>query len=192
MATFVEILRNEFPQLDAELLQYVTDVIDSGRGDFESESDLFEAVGEVLQDVSRDTKDDDDIRDICQRIYRSMCLENHLLPTQNQVLLQAPIQLSQISDSYDADPQIQNVLLMKKDQSSAIDVKKLEKAEAKLKSKLEKRSERDSQKGNGNLVMEEASASQAASKKENRIESSGKNKSYDIRIENFDVSFGER
>ncbi|PIO36116.1 hypothetical protein AB205_0151780 [Aquarana catesbeiana] len=40
--------------------------------------------------------------------------------------------------------------------------------------------------------MEEASASQAASKKENRIESSGKNKSYDIRIENFDVSFGER
>ncbi|XP_063772660.1 ATP-binding cassette sub-family F member 3 [Pseudophryne corroboree] len=40
--------------------------------------------------------------------------------------------------------------------------------------------------------MEEASASQAGSKKENRIESSGKNKSYDIRIENFDVSFGER
>ncbi|MEE6528797.1 hypothetical protein FKM82_017415, partial [Ascaphus truei] len=40
--------------------------------------------------------------------------------------------------------------------------------------------------------MEEASASQAASKKENRMESSGKNKSYDIRIENFDVSFGER
>ncbi|XP_041418199.1 uncharacterized protein LOC495035 isoform X1 [Xenopus laevis] len=83
-------------------------------------------------------------------------------------------------------------MLLKKDQSSIVDVKRLEKAEAKLKSKLEKRTERDFQKASGNVVMEEASASQAASKKENRIESSGKNKSYDIRIENFDVSFGER
>ncbi|KAM5164394.1 ATP-binding cassette sub-family F member 3 [Mantella aurantiaca] len=191
MATFVEILRNEFPQLDTELFQYVTDVLDSGRSDFESENDLFEAVGELLQDVSGDTKDDDDIKDICQRMYRTMKLENHKVPSQDQVLLEAPIQLSQITE-YEVDPQILNVLLMKKGQTSTVDVKKLEKAEAKLKSKQEKRSERDSQKVGGNVVMEEASASQAASKKENRIESSGKNKSYDIRIENFDVSFGER
>ncbi|XP_075058521.1 ATP-binding cassette sub-family F member 3 [Mixophyes fleayi] len=191
MATFVEILRSEFPQLDAELFQYVTDVLDSGRSDFESENDLFEAVGELLQDVSGDTKDDEDIKDICLRMYRTMRMENHHVPSQTQVLLEAPIQLSQITD-YDVDPQILNVLLMKKDPSSTVNVKKLEKAEAKLKSKQEKRSERDSQKVGGNVVMEEASASQAASKKENRIESSGKNKSYDIRIENFDVSFGER
>ncbi|KAG9493842.1 hypothetical protein GDO78_001621 [Eleutherodactylus coqui] len=191
MATFVEILRSEFPQLDAELFQYVTDVLDSGQSDFESENDLFEAVGELLQDVSGDTKDDDDIRDICQRMFRTMRMENHHVSSQAQVLLDAPIQLSQITD-YDVDPQVLSVLLMKKDQSSTVDVKKLEKAEAKLKAKQEKRSERETQKGGGNVVMEEASASQAASKKENRIESSGKNKSYDIRIENFDVSFGER
>ncbi|XP_069830658.1 ATP-binding cassette sub-family F member 3 [Dendropsophus ebraccatus] len=190
MATFVEILRSEFPQLDAELFQYVTDVLDSGQSDFESENDLFEAVGELLQDVSGDTKDDDDIRDICQRMYRTMRMENHQVPSQ-QVLLDAPIQLSQITE-YDVDPQVLSVLLMKKDQSSTVDARKLEKAEAKLKAKQEKRSERETQKGGGNIVMEEASASQAASKKENRIESSGKNKSYDIRIENFDVSFGER
>lgn len=41
-------------------------------------------------------------------------------------------------------------------------------------------------------VLEEASASQASSKKENRVDQSGKSRSYDIRIENFDVSFGER
>lgn len=41
-------------------------------------------------------------------------------------------------------------------------------------------------------VLEEASASQASSKKDNRVDQSGKNRSYDIRIENFDVSFGER
>ncbi|XP_044146615.1 ATP-binding cassette sub-family F member 3 [Bufo gargarizans] len=191
MATFVEILRSEFPQLDAELLQYVTDVLDSGQSDFESENDLFEAVGELLQDVSGDTKDDNDIRDICQRMYRTMRMENNHVPSHAQVLLDAPIQLSQIAD-YDVGGEVLSVLLMKKDQSSTVNVKKLEKAEAKLKAKQEKRSERDTQKGNGNVVMEEASASQAGNKKENRIESSGKNKSYDIRIENFDVSFGER
>lgn len=41
-------------------------------------------------------------------------------------------------------------------------------------------------------VLEEASASQASSKKDSRVDMSGKNRSYDIRIENFDVSFGER
>uniref|UniRef100_A0A8C3KLV5 ATP-binding cassette sub-family F member 3 n=1 Tax=Calidris pygmaea TaxID=425635 RepID=A0A8C3KLV5_9CHAR len=73
-----------------------------------------------------------------------------------------------------------------------VNAKKLEKAEARLKAKQDKRMERDSLKTSGPLVLEEASASQAASKKETRMESSGKNKSYDVRIENFDVSFGER
>ena len=41
-------------------------------------------------------------------------------------------------------------------------------------------------------VLEEASASQASNKKDTRIDLSGRNRSYDIRIENFDVSFGER
>ncbi|XP_071608599.1 ATP-binding cassette sub-family F member 3 isoform X2 [Heliangelus exortis] len=73
-----------------------------------------------------------------------------------------------------------------------VNAKKLEKAEARLKAKQDKKMERDSLKSTGPLVLEEASASQASSKKETRMESSGKNKSYDVRIENFDVSFGER
>lgn len=44
----------------------------------------------------------------------------------------------------------------------------------------------------GLSVLEEASASQASSKKEGRADQAGKNRTYDIRIENFDVSFGER
>ncbi|XP_030312066.1 ATP-binding cassette sub-family F member 3 isoform X2 [Calypte anna] len=73
-----------------------------------------------------------------------------------------------------------------------VNAKKLEKAEARLKAKQDKKMERDSLKSTGPVVLEEASASQASSKKETRMESSGKNKSYDVRIENFDVSFGER
>ncbi|XP_039453912.1 ATP-binding cassette sub-family F member 3 isoform X2 [Oreochromis aureus] len=82
--------------------------------------------------------------------------------------------------------------MMRRAQNTTVDAKKLEKAEAKLKAKHERRSEKDSQKASGPLVLEEASASQASSKKDSRVDQSGKNRSYDIRIENFDVSFGER
>uniref|UniRef100_A0A673HST9 ABC transporter domain-containing protein n=1 Tax=Sinocyclocheilus rhinocerous TaxID=307959 RepID=A0A673HST9_9TELE len=125
MAAYVQILKNEFPQIDSELFDYITAVLDSGVSDFEDGDEVFDAIGDVLQET--------------------------------------------------------------------VDAKKLEKAEAKLKAKHERRNEKDSQKSSSSpLVLEEASASQASSKKENRVDSSGKNRSYDIRIENFDVSFGER
>ncbi|KAG8001719.1 ATP-binding cassette sub-family F member 3, partial [Nibea albiflora] len=83
---------------------------------------------------------------------------------------------------------IQGIWVMKRSQNTTVDAKKLEKAEAKLKAKHERRNEKDSQKSSSPLVLEEASASQASSKKDNRVDQSGKNRSYDIRIENFDVS----
>ncbi|XP_058044430.1 ATP-binding cassette sub-family F member 3 [Ahaetulla prasina] len=187
-----EILRREFPELDGEMFEYVTGVLHSGSSDFETVDDLFEAVGELLQDVSRDSKDDVDIRAICQRMFNTLHLENENSPSSRQVLLDAPIQLSKITDNYDSSLDLLPGLLLKRDQTSMVNARKLEKAEARLKAKQCKKQERDSVKSGGPLVLEEASASQAASKKENRLEMSGKNKSYDVRIENFDVSFGER
>uniref|UniRef100_A0A3B5M5W2 Uncharacterized protein n=1 Tax=Xiphophorus couchianus TaxID=32473 RepID=A0A3B5M5W2_9TELE len=163
MATYVDILKREFPEIDTELFDYITGVLDSGASDFEDGEEVFDAIGGVLQDVSADSKNEDDVRDI----YPSM--NNHHHP-QKQMLLDAPVQLSQMS---------------------TVDAKKLEKAEAKLKAKNERRTERDTQKATG-PVLEEASASQASNKKESRADQSGKNRSYDIRIENFDISFGER
>uniref|UniRef100_A0A452TI93 ATP binding cassette subfamily F member 3 n=1 Tax=Ursus maritimus TaxID=29073 RepID=A0A452TI93_URSMA len=142
MATCAEILRSEFPEIDGQVFDYVTGVLHSGSADFESVDDLVEAVGELLQEVSGDSKDDAGIRAVCQRMYNTL-----------------------------------------------LNAKKLEKAEARLKAKQERRSEKDTLKTSP-LVLEEASASQAGSRKESRLESSGKNKSYDVRIENFDVSFG--
>ncbi|XP_032659748.1 ATP-binding cassette sub-family F member 3 [Chelonoidis abingdonii] len=192
MASCAEILRSEFPELDGEMFAYVTGILHSGSADFESVDDLFEAVGELLQEVSRDSKDDEDIRDICQRMYNILHLDEENSRGCSQVLLDAPIQLSKITDNYDSGVDLLPTLLLKRDQNSMVNAKKLEKAEAKLKAKQNKRTERDSLNPAGLLVLEEASASQASSKKETRMESSGKNKSYDVRIENFDVSFGER
>ncbi|NXL49133.1 ABCF3 protein, partial [Podilymbus podiceps] len=193
MASCADILRSEFPDLDSEVFAYVTGILHGSGADFESVDELVEAVGELLREVSQDAKDDGAIREICQRLFNTLQLDEGRAQRCSQVLLDAPIQLSQITDGYaDAGVDLLPGLLLKRGQTSMVNTKKLEKAEARLKAKQDKRMERDSLKSSGPLVLEEASASQAASKKETRMESSGKNKSYDVRIENFDVSFGER
>ncbi|KAM4895138.1 ATP-binding cassette sub-family F member 3 isoform 2-T2 [Sylvia borin] len=193
MASCADILRSEFPDLDGELFAYVTGILHGSGADFESVDELEEAVGELLREVSQDTKDDGAIREICQRLFNTLQLDEGQAQRCSQVLLDAPIQLSQITDGYgDSNADLLPGLLLKRGQTSMVNAKKLEKAEARLKAKQDKRLERDSLKSSGPVVLEEASASQASSKKETRMESSGKNKSYDVRIENFDVSFGER
>uniref|UniRef100_A0A673HUX2 ABC transporter domain-containing protein n=1 Tax=Sinocyclocheilus rhinocerous TaxID=307959 RepID=A0A673HUX2_9TELE len=182
MAAYVQILKNEFPQIDSELFDYITAVLDSGVSDFEDGDEVFDAIGDVLQEVG--DKNEDDIREICFQMFNTLQLTK-CDSGQQQMLLEAPVQLSQVSA--DAGETTVNVFILF---YYTVDAKKLEKAEAKLKAKHERRNEKDSQKSSS--VLEEASASQASSKKENRVDSSGKNRSYDIRIENFDVSFGER
>lgn len=75
-----------------------------------------------------------------------------------------------------------------------MDAKKLEKAEAKLKQKQENRGEPGSGKSNDvPLSLETATVSQVISKKDNRMEAKGgTNRTNDIRIENFDVAYGDR
>ncbi|XP_019723436.1 ATP-binding cassette sub-family F member 3 isoform X2 [Hippocampus comes] len=191
-AAYVEILRSEFPDIDSELFDYITGVLDGCGADFEDGEEVFEAVGGVLQEVSADTKNEDDVRGICLRMFNTLRLSG-CPASQRQVLLDAPVQLSQMSpDTTLANDDVQGIWMMKRPQNTMVDTKKLEKAEAKLKAKHERRNEKDSHKAPGPLVLEEASASQASSKKEGRADQAGKNRSYDIRIENFDVSFGER
>ncbi|XP_056139288.1 ATP-binding cassette sub-family F member 3 [Lampris incognitus] len=192
MATYVEILKSEFAEMDTEVFEYITGVLDSGGPDFEDGEEVFEAIGGVLQEVSADSKNEEDIRDICLQMFNTLQV-NNCHSSHKQVLLDAPVQLSQISaECGPAANDVQGIWMMKRSQNTTVDVKKLEKAEAKLKAKHDRRNEKDSQKTASPLVLEEASASQASSKKDSRVDQSGKSRSYDIRIENFDVSFGER
>ncbi|KAJ7995127.1 hypothetical protein DPEC_G00241340 [Dallia pectoralis] len=192
MATYVDILKSEFPEIDTEVFEYITSVLDSGGAEFEDGEEVYDAIGGLLQGSSADCKNEEDIRDICQLMYDTLKLTNGYAGSK-QVLLDTPVQLSQISaDSVSANNDVQGIWMMKRGQNTTVDARKLEKAEAKLKQKQGRRNERDSQKTTSPIVLEEASASQASSKKDSRVELSGKNRSYDIRIENFDVSFGER
>uniref|UniRef100_A0A8C7K7C3 ATP-binding cassette sub-family F member 3 n=1 Tax=Oncorhynchus kisutch TaxID=8019 RepID=A0A8C7K7C3_ONCKI len=182
MATYVDILKSEFPEIDTEVFEYITGVLDCGGAEFEDGEEVYDAIGGLLQGSSADCKNEDDIRDICQQMFNTLKLSNGHAASK-QVLLDTPVQLSQISAECGTSAG---------DLGLTVDARKLEKAEAKLKQKQGRRNERDSQKTTSPLVLEEASASQASSKKDSRVDLSGKNRTYDIRIENFDVSFGER
>uniref|UniRef100_A0A674A6X1 ATP-binding cassette sub-family F member 3 n=1 Tax=Salmo trutta TaxID=8032 RepID=A0A674A6X1_SALTR len=172
MATYVDILKSEFPEIDTEVFEYITGVLDCGGVEFEDGEEVYDAIGGLLQGSSADCKNEDDIRDICQQMFNTLKLQL----CSYVILLSTSSTLSSFTHT---PPQ-------------TVDARKLEKAEAKLKQKQGRRNERDSQKTTNPLVLEEASASQASSKKDSRVDLSGKNRSYDIRIENFDVSFGER
>lgn len=71
-----------------------------------------------------------------------------------------------------------------------MDAKKLEKAEAKLQQKQQK--QKDSKLPVTAPVLQTATASQVTSKKDSKLEAKGTNRTQDIRIENFDIAYGDR
>ena len=71
-----------------------------------------------------------------------------------------------------------------------VDAKKLEKAEAKLQQKQQK--QKDLKVPVSAPVLQTATASQVTSKKDSKLEAKGTNRTQDIRIENFDIAYGDR
>lgn len=76
-----------------------------------------------------------------------------------------------------------------------VDARKIEKVEAKLKQKQEKRDKTDSKTSSGQSAYiydssQAATASQMINKKQEENEST--NRSFDIMIENFDIAFGNK
>ncbi|GFY13188.1 ATP-binding cassette sub-family F member 3 [Trichonephila clavipes] len=73
-----------------------------------------------------------------------------------------------------------------------VDQRKLEKAEAKLKSKQGRRDNDKAPPANAAILYKEATAVQATNRKETKMEQKGSNRNMDIKIENFDISFGDK
>lgn len=87
---------------------------------------------------------------------------------------------------------MKSIWVIQRDIGLKVDAKKLEKADQKLQQKQEKRQGAARTIKVAPIQLQQASASQVISKKDNKIESKGTSRSMDIRIENFDVSFGEK
>jgi ATP-binding cassette subfamily F protein 3 len=105
----------------------------------------------------------------------------------------------QISNWLDNDPELgkkakESIFDLKKEDITYVDSKKLEKIEAKLKQKNEKRENKSDNSNNAPAydASKSASASQAISRKAENFADSSSNRSFDVIIENFDVSFGNK
>ncbi|XP_011633643.1 ATP-binding cassette sub-family F member 3 isoform X1 [Pogonomyrmex barbatus] len=202
MATCGEYIRSQFPTIDEDLYQYVQGILDSSKDDFEDGDEVYEAIGQVLHEVA--DKSENEVRQICVRlleILKGSSNDEEIDRRRNGVnkVLNAPVHLGALAATLEAQvEQIKSIWVTTRDDVMKVDAKKLEKAEAKLQQKQEKRIVNEQGSASrinttNHAVESAASASQMTSKKDSRMETKGGvNKTQDIRIENFDVAYGDR
>ncbi|KAL5015228.1 hypothetical protein ScPMuIL_009498 [Solemya velum] len=174
MAAVTELVNESFPSIGQEVLHYVNGVLDDA-SEFESSDDLYDAIGVVLQSAD-DSKTEEEIKSICDRLHRLLHGSSTIEATDSHRILSAPVQLSSLATG-GKEVAHSSIWITRKENASVVDQKKLEKAEAMIKPE------------NGQSV---ASANQLINRKDAKFDASGSNRSYDIRMEDFEVSFGER
>ncbi|CAH0554649.1 unnamed protein product [Brassicogethes aeneus] len=190
MAVCSEFIQSEFPLIDDDLKQYVEDVLKNGADEFEDSEEIYEAIGEVLQEVSSD-KTEDDIRTICDELLHMLKPSKTSLRNGPQRVLNAPVHLGSMAANLENEvDDIKSIWVNHRDDNLKVDARKLEKAQAKLQEKQDKRSKEI--KTIAPPKLESATASQVTSQKERKLEAKGTNRTQDIRIENFDIAYGDR
>ncbi|CAD7005001.1 ATP-binding cassette sub-family F member 3 [Ceratitis capitata] len=189
MSQFTAILQREFPAIDNELKDYVEGVLSGSLEDFETCDDIYDAVGDILQSINLE-KTEDDIRELCEE-FLNIIKKN----TKNEVrkVLNAPVNIAEMAKEMEnVDKNMHSIWLTSKDGGSKVNSKKLEKAEAKLQQKQEKRQDIGKSTVAAPVKLQTATASQVLSKKNTKMEQKGTNRSMDIKIENFDLAFGDK
>ncbi|KAH8295760.1 hypothetical protein KR018_007764 [Drosophila ironensis] len=212
MSDYTSILKREFPKIDSELLTYVVGVLSGSEEDFETCEDIFDAVGDILQSVDCD-RPEESVRELCDQFFNIM--KNNGVNVERKVL-NAPVNIEEMAKNMARlDKDMQSIWVVNKDGANVsltarktclkrsiqplclvtqkVDSKKLEKAEAKLQQKQEKRQEVNK---HGMIPvavkLQTATASQVTNKKNTKMDQKGLNRSMDIKIENFDLAFGEK
>lgn len=192
------LVHKEFPTIPDDLFQYVKSVLETSHGDFEDGEEVFEAIGGVLQEVDT-SKAEENIRSLCYQmmdLLRSPCdtngsAENGHAAAAAKRVLDAPIQLGSIVSDRDK-PDVDSIWLSKKaEELKTVDLKKLEKASEMQQKKAERKEMSGAAAAPANKYKSsEATASQVISKKDEDPNSTNNTK--DIKIECFDISFGDK
>ena len=193
--TCEKLICQSFPHIDEQVKEYINGILETGSEEFETNGDVFDAIGDMLLGVDLD-KSENDIRAICDKLYNILKVEengNDALISESMRRLNEPVHLGSAAENMieKNEDHSANIWIVKKDNVTMVDQKKLEKAEAKLKQKKEKRSVEEG-KPTQRFELNSATASQQTNRRDAKLDASGTNKSYDIRIENFDVAFGEK
>ncbi|KAF7287316.1 ATP-binding cassette sub-family F member 3 [Rhynchophorus ferrugineus] len=190
MGTYSDYIKNTFPSIDDDLKQYVEGVLENGADDFEDSDEVYDAIGAVLHEIAAD-KTEEDIKNICTQLLNMLRPEKNSKSNGTLKILDGPIHLASMADNLGNNvEEIKSIWVTQRDDTLKVDAKKLEKAEAKLQEKQEKRCKEV--KSVAAPKLQTASASQVINKKESKLEAKGNNRAQDIRIENFDIAYGDR
>ncbi|KAF5306592.1 hypothetical protein FQR65_LT18534 [Abscondita terminalis] len=190
MTNFSEFIKAEFPSMDDELKHYVEGVLKNGADDFQDVDDVYEAIGEVLQESA--DKTEDEIKNICNELLKILNPNNASTQNGPARVLNAPIHLGSMAANLENNvDEIKSIWVMQRDDTSKSRCQKIRKSRIKIATKQEKRSS-DGCRIIAPPKLESATASQVTSKKDNKLEAKGGNKTVDIRIENFDIAYGDR
>lgn len=162
-----DIILHEFPAVDSDVMQYIDSILEHGIDDFLTFSDVYDALGEIFHDVSE--KSDLDIQRVCQLIFCRIRPQNGVdgeRAGSDRKILGAPVNLGQMADDFEDSLKVsQSIWVAQKDDSLKVNAKKLEKAEAKIQQKLEKR-EKDSRPMPVRVELQTASVSQVSREKD--------------------------
>jgi len=185
----LQLVKSQFPSLDEDLSQYVESVLETSGEDFESADDIFEAIGAVLGEVANE-KTEDDIKDLCDLLLHTLKpLSNGNAKNSGRKLLDAPVHMGAEVAKNEIDENLgENMWIQKVESNLRVDSKALEKAEQVLAKKAGKK-EGSPAVNTTRYRSNEATASQVLSKK---AESGMALLTKDIRLEGFDVAFGEK
>ncbi|CAG2103027.1 unnamed protein product [Medioppia subpectinata] len=190
------IIAKQLPNIDQHLTNYIVGVLTCDT--FDSVDEITDAIGEVLKsccvDYETDAGNDDQIESLCGQLFDAINInvsQTNGSDSSKQRLL-APVHLgSMVSRLDDSATDWKSIWTQGREKETQVDSKKLAKAEAKIKQKIDKRD------GNTDAfkpiiqMVKEATANQQMSKKDVKSEARGSNKTKDIKIDNFDVAFGD-
>ncbi|ENN72448.1 hypothetical protein YQE_10916, partial [Dendroctonus ponderosae] len=189
MGTCGDYIERLFPAIDADLKQYVESVLATSADEFEDSEEVYDAIGAVLHEVS--DKTEADIKHICDELLNMLRPGKTTQSNRTLKILDGPIHLGSMAETQDTTvEEIKSIWVAQRDDSLKVDARKLEKAQAKLQEKQEKRGKEVKM-----VVapkLQTATASQVINKKESKLEAKGTNRAQDIRIENFDIAYGDR
>ncbi|XP_067140613.1 ATP-binding cassette sub-family F member 3 [Centruroides vittatus] len=193
-STTVGILYDAFPSMDEDVFEYINGVLDGSKDDFQSSEEVYDALGEMLHEISAGSKDKTEIIDICGKLLKAVKLETDGGNEEvEHKILNAPIHLGKMAEEFETrSEEVKSIWMKQRDPISLVDQKKLGKAEARLKQKQEKRENVEKTTVGTQYINKAATAVQAMSKKDNKLEAKGNNRSKDIKISNFDVAFGDK
>ncbi|VDN98306.1 unnamed protein product [Rodentolepis nana] len=182
----VQVIRSEYPGLDPDIDSYLEGIITENGDHFESADEVYEAIGSFLEDANSSA----DVEKCCKDVYNILKPDGSVNINDK---LDEPVHMTSLVNTFN-DRVINNssIWMVKKEMPSSVDFKKLAKAEARAREKAAKKLQSTESSKTSLFEVETASVSQQSDKKQKLSTDGSVKKLTDLRIDNFDISFGSR